>query len=234
MPRMRHRGLARPRALRVRRMQPGSAAPEQSTYDWRETFIEKEIDYYRATYTSIEERAGFSATFASGLAALLILWASNSSLRDKGLTLQVSLFVLTLVLLGAAIFFSVSALKPRAGRSIMFGASLFGGDMLQFYRGARTLTRELKAINSTSFADASQRIIALEQAWLLAEPKERYVKLEDLNSEQAQEEIIAARLTLLMSFRRHVQLKAFYVVASIYTLIVAIVVYFFFLIVTVL
>jgi hypothetical protein len=142
------------------------------------------------------------------------------------------LFILTLGLLGAVVSFSVFALKPQAGRSTIFGASLFAGDMIQFYRGANTLTRELRAVNATSFAGASQRIIALEQAWLLAEPKERYVKFEDLSSAEIQDRIVAARLTLLTSFRRHVQLKAFYVVASIYTLMIAIVTYFFFLVVT--
>jgi hypothetical protein len=191
--------------------------------EWQARFIDGEITYYRATYTSIEERAGFFSTFASGLGALLFLWVSDHPLGGHGLTLQLFFFVLTLALLALVVFCSVSAMRPHAGRSSIFGTPLFARDIVQFYRGASRLKHALKQINDQSFDSSARRIAALEEAWLIVEPNERYVSFGELDDPDLRTSVVAARLTMLLSFRRHVQLKAFYIGASGYSLLLSIV-----------
>lgn len=193
---------------------------------WLDTFIEKEISYYRETYTSIETRAGFFSTFASGLAALLVLWVRVDFFGQAPSKIENFLFITTLVLLVFVVLFSVSALRPRSGNSSMFGLLFWERDIIEFKRASREITKTMKEIEHSNFSSVDEKIKRLEEAWLIAEPKSRTISFYDINDNAYRKKAVSSRMTMLVSFRRHVQLKAFFILAAIYTMMLSVITFF--------
>ena len=190
-------------------------------HSWISDFIEPEISYYRATYTSIETRASYFLSFSSGIATLLILWL-RSGLASQSLTeAESSLFYATLFSLLIVISLSVMALMPISGKTKIFGAPIWKISLIQFFISLKKLERGISTVNEREYRGSLSRIEDLEQIWLQVEPSGRHVRYADTRNDGFINKLAAARLTMLISFRRHVQLKAFYISCAMYTMLLS-------------